>query len=428
MPPPDRPRQRGASLLEALIGVLVVSVGLLATAQWHQRLREASALARQQAEATRHAQRELEDLRAYGSRGTQAGLTSYDAIASASSALPPAAGRTTAYTIDRQVTAWPQPDLKALAVAVHWQDLRNAPRSLLIDSLIAPQSPSLALALGQAPPAGQVSPLFGRHAAIPREAHDLDPTRAVFKPLAEGHEAWLFDRRSGRLLQRCTNLPGTLRPHQITQAHLTDCDGTPALLLAGRVRFDPVAPPALPDPTRADGPVLTLEVEVVSAMAAAAGPASCRGEAVRLVQPRDGQPPRAVALAATPASEALGPWDELGHRHWRYHCTVGLVPATAEAPAHWAGRLRLIPRGWTIGQQAGSQRVCRYSADTDGSGAVDRPAEHPTGHAGVEEALVEQNFLVVDGLQDCPASPAAAVAAGSVPWSSGNPATVPHQP
>ena len=428
--PPPRPRhsQAGASLLEALIGVLLISVGLLATAQWQQRLREAGALARQQAEAARHGQRELEGLRALASQGIQGAAAGSEAMASASETLADLPGANARYTVERQVEPWPGPALKAVSVTVHWQDQRDAARSLRLDSLLAPPTAALALALAQPPRALSLGPVIGRHPGLPREAHGLDPTRVVFKPRADGSEAWVFDRRSGQLLSRCSGIDTALRHHQITPADLDRCEDHVAVLLAGRVRFDPTPPPGLPDPAGADGPVLPLEIEVVPATAAPPGPAICRGEAVRLVQPRDGRPARAVPLGATPASEGLGPWDELGQRHWRYHCVVSLLPATAEAPAHWAGRLRLLPQGWRLGEDAGSHRICRYSADTDGSGAIDRPAEHPAGHARVEDALIEQNFLVIDGRQACPARPAAQQAGGSLPWSSDNPVTVPHPP
>ncbi|MBL8304829.1 MAG: hypothetical protein JNM26_18910, partial [Ideonella sp.] len=46
----------------------------------------------------------------------------------------------------------------------------------------------------------------------------------------------------------------------------------------------------------------------------------------------------------------------------------------------------------------------------------------------VDGALPGQNFLVIAGPLDCPTAVANDTAAGTVPWSQANPATVPHQP
>ena len=48
------------------------------------------------------------------------------------------------------------------------------------------------------------------------------------------------------------------------------------------------------------------------------------------------------------------------------------------------------------------RKVCRYSADQDGSGAVDSNAEHPNEYKDVDRSLMQQNFLIVRGDQSCP--------------------------
>ena len=86
-----------------------------------------------------------------------------------------------------------------------------------------------------------------------------------------------------------------------------------------------------------------------------------------------------------------------------------------------------MPSGWTIGTTAADLRVCRYAADTDGSGAVDANIEHPSSYAAVGTPLANQNFLVIAGTRTCPAGNAVSVrgAAGDV---YSNVATEPHQP
>ena len=429
---PSRPTvgQRGASLLEALIGVMVVAVGMLATAQWQARLRQAADLARQQAGAARVAQQELEVLRGFAQRQTAPDLASYDAVGAATRSLDGAAGGSTRYTVDRQVQAQLGSVMKALTVRVDWPDTRGATRSLQLDGVITGQAPALALALARAPAGRDATPLLGRHVAIPRTAGDLPDGRTVFKPLAGGDEAWLFDRRTGRIVGQCDGVPTGKGSQQLVADDLASCRAADALLTGGRVRF---ALSASPDASAANDSPLPLSVSL--ALASHGHPAAphCVGEAVKtvLIGTSMSGPTRAFSVPAdaTPASQGVATWTELGDRHWQFHCMVPPAPASGnvEAP-HWSGRLQFTPLGWTLGTVVGARRVCRYSADTDASGAIDRPAENPDSPSGVSTALTELNFLVVDGLQDCPSRAAASTAAGTLPWSHANPATVPHQP
>jgi len=86
--------------------------------------------------------------------------------------------------------------------------------------------------------------------------------------------------------------------------------------------------------------------------------------------------------------------------------TAGACGVPDPPAAGWSGRVEIEPLGWRIGTQAGSQRVCRYSADLDGSGAIDRNDEHPARYTAVQGALAQQNYLVIRGDQPCPADSA----------------------
>lgn len=424
--------QRGASLLESLIGVMVVAVGLLATAQWQARLRQAADLARQQAGAARVAQQEFETLRAFAQRGASggAGVADYDAVDTVTRLLDADAGANTRYTVDRQVHAQVGSVMKALTVRVDWPDTRGITRRLQVDGVIAGQAPALALALTRSPAGREAAPLLGRHAAIPRTAADLPDGRTVFKPRSDGDEAWLFDRRSGRIVGRCFGVPTGKASSQLLPEELTDCRTTRELLVSGRVRF---ALSTAPDPSAAQDPPLPLTVALATTSIGHPSTPACIGESVKLVSittaPAGSVRAVTVPIDATPASQGLSTWTDLGDRHWQFHCRVPPAPSGGDADTpHWSGRLQFTPLGWTLGTVAGAHRMCRYSADTDGSGAIDRPAENPDSPSGVAAALVELNFLVVDGLQDCPARVASGAAGGRLPWSHANPVTVPHQP
>lgn len=429
-----RPRgtgQRGTSLLEALLGLAVVAAGMLASAQWQVRMRQGVDYARQQAGAVRIAQAEFEALRAAAAGDPQPGPTGFERIASATRTVDDDAGSgTPPYTIAIQVQPAGATQLKDLRIDVGWSDAASTAHSVRVDGAIAGQGPALALALTRPPAGRSVAPVGGRHAAIPRDAHDLDDSRAVFKPSTAADIAWLFDRRSGRIVARCAGVPAGRSSHQLRSADLTSCSPTAALLLGGRIRF--AATPPAADAARE--PPLPLQVVLQAADGGPAAPAECLGEAVRQVDIGTAQRPHAidVPVGATPASLGYASWVERDDRYWRYHCAV--VPAaqppvgTDPALPSWSGRLQLLPSGWTLGSGPGARRVCRYSADTDASGQIDRNAEHRDAHLAVDDALVEQNLLVVDAAQPCPAAAASAEFGGALPWSDRNPATVAHQP
>ena len=447
MRPIRRRLQRGASLIEALIGFLVLSVGLLASTRWQLQLRHAADLARQQAEALRWAQQEMEQLRAYTHigqfppaatpPGAGSGL-SFESIGAASVDLPAtAAGNNTHYRLVRQLRggAGAGATLKAVTITLDWQDTQGQARQLSLDSIISRQAPGLALRLAEAPSSLGAIPVQARHLAIPAEAADLGDGRSAFRPLSSGDPVWVFDNRSGQVLSQCEGPSLPLGSRQLTASQLSNCRAGAALLLSGRVRFDLRAPPAQPDASTARDPPQPLNLGLVLSSTGHSQAPTCLGEAVRLVDIGPPGQPRVitVASAATPASEGLTGWTELGDLHWRYHCAVPPAPPVQDstgpsARPHWSGQLRFSPDGWTLGTVPGALRLCRYSADTDHSGDIDQAAENPLQQTAVHQALPEQNFLAIDGRQACPASAASAEAAGRRPWSDRNPATVPHQP
>src|SRR5580765_7224250 len=88
-------RQRGITLIEALIGFAVLALGMLAIARVQTHLRLNAELARDRSEAVRLAQEELESLRAFAVLTGPTGTPSFDAIASASRTVDAASGYTT---------------------------------------------------------------------------------------------------------------------------------------------------------------------------------------------------------------------------------------------------------------------------------------------------------------------------------------------
>jgi hypothetical protein len=224
---------------------------------------------------------------------------------------------------------------------------------------------------------------FDRSPRIPLIAKDLGDGRSAFKPTDVGNVAFVQDNRSGQVVARCSGLAATLTTAALTLADLTNCDKTTGLLLSGTVRF-------------AQGSSMPFEVALALS---------------------DGTYPQAP-LCTTSTSSTISAT--------LYHCVV--YPSASGANAgRWSGRTTLVPIGWRVGTTAEDRRVCRFSSDLDGSGAIDRNVEHPAAYAGVDSALAQQNFLVIAGTESCPGSAPTRIA-GDADDVYSDLATVPHQP
>ena len=355
---PHRSRaQRGVGLIEALLAFLVLSLGMLAMTRVQSDLRAHAELARQRTEAVRIAQQDIETLRAYSVLTASAGTRSYEQIAPASVTVDSIAP--TRYELARQVAAAADGQAASVAVTVQWNDRRGEPQRTTLSSVIGRSAPSLAAALLSAPHGAPMVGAFDRSPRIPLTAKDLGDGRSAFKPANAGSVAIVQDNYSGRVVARCSGLASALATSALTLADLANCDTMAGLLLSGTVRF-------------AQGTLLPFE----------------------------------IALALSDGTYARGPLCttmpiDAGDRRAVYHCVI--YPSVSDASAgQWSGSTTLVPIGWRIGVTPQDQRVCRYSSDLDGSGAIDRNVEHPAAYSNVDSALAQQNFLVAAGPDSCP--------------------------
>ncbi|MBW8831390.1 MAG: hypothetical protein JF606_18595 [Burkholderiales bacterium] len=372
--------QRGISLVEALIAFLVLSLGTLGMSKLQSHLRLHSDIARQRSEAVRIAQEDMESLRSFTSTTTEMNEHSYGDISSASATIAPSRERSgnTSFHVERSISEGN--GFRTASVSVNWPDRLGHRQHVILESVIAGTPPRLSGALTLVQHLKPMRPVWDRSPAIPAQARNLGNGSSAFKPSETGTLAFVFDNASGLVTSRCDQVAATVRNSELDTAKLVDCTPMRGMLLSGIVRVSLDVPPDAAHP--ADAALLfDMNLTITGA----------------------GKPemPICVTDAAT--------------RVVAYHCVI------APVAGRWSGRSSLVPRGWTLGTAATDRKVCRYSADQDGSGAIDSNAEHPNEYKDVDRSLMQQNFLIVRGNQPCPvASKGEAVFADLT--------TVQHQP
>ncbi|WP_298236280.1 prepilin-type N-terminal cleavage/methylation domain-containing protein [uncultured Azohydromonas sp.] len=127
-------RQRGITLVEALIASVVMGAGLLALLQAHLRFHAPAEQARQRAQALQLAQRDLESLRGTGEPAQEADAT--DGV----------------FTLQRRVRDLAG-GLQAVRLEVAWSDRGGQAHALALHALVAAPDPSFSGALALAEPA-----------------------------------------------------------------------------------------------------------------------------------------------------------------------------------------------------------------------------------------------------------------------------------
>ena len=243
--------------------------------------------------------------------------------------------------------------VRDVSITVNWPGPGGEAHRLQLGTREPGASPVYDAVLGLAPQDIAIARPLARATGIPFDSVAIAPGQSLWQPGAPGSPAWVFDDADGTIVSRCIGTAGA-------------CDAADGSALSGHLRFSASAPP---DPSTAGDALLPLD----------------------LVLALDGTPPRRIGCATQSVVAADA-------RFVRYGCVVPDPP-----PAGWSGRVEIEPLGWRVGTQAGSQRVCRYSADLDGSGAIDRNDEHPAHYTAVQGALAQQNYLVIRGDQPCPA-------------------------
>ncbi|UUX94605.1 prepilin-type N-terminal cleavage/methylation domain-containing protein [Aquabacterium sp. J223] len=387
---PHARRQRGVSLVEAMVAFVVAGFGMLALVGVQSTLRSNADIAKQRTEALRLGEQYLEGLRAFPDLARYAQLEAEPAPA------PVTVGNAT-YTIAKAVQARtaPDPERLEITVTVSWQDRlspANETSSVVLSSVIAGIDPALSGWLAAPPVPSAWHRPHGRHPSIPLQAVELGGGRSGFVPPGADGIAWVFQNGTGRV-SVCAVAPGTLTVG-LTAGGLTSCTPQNGYLVSGHVRFATgTAAVTAAEAENPTSPALDLAVILTATLGSSPG---CYDDA-----------PIGPTLATSVA----------------YYCLV----YGAGDSGRWSGRVDVLPTetaGWTTTPGAdNSHKVCRYSADYDGNTSIGND-EHPASYADVAASLVNQNFLVIRAVNACPTDVAPNPAAGDFVNSN----TVQHAP
>ncbi len=433
---PARCRRLGVSLIEALVALAVMAFGMLSLVGVQATLRLNGDLAKQRTEATRIATEDIEGLRLFTALNPVNGQpgVSWDEIASriVASYVPPGNIGNTSYQVVRTVNTVAGTLRKVVSVQVNWIDRTGVAQSVTVDTVIAGIDPVLSgvLASKRSSVNNQVG---GRNATIPVEAVNFGDSdgRSAFKPFDRGSLVWLFNNVTGEVVGRCPGI--TTAQAALVVADVTGCPVIAARLLGGLVFFDLRLTPS-PLPASASEMPAGPQMLPLSTTTPVMFPASAFSPV--------NQGASAECVSNTPPSAAAATQPNAHGYAITYYCLV--YPATASG---WGGKLdvvlaRTYPNpnldplpGITT---TNDYKVCRYTTDsTNFTTNPDHPRSYcvekssplpslqlPCNGRRVTENLVNQNFLVIAAVQNCPTDVAADPASGNYINSN----TLPHQP
>ncbi|SDZ91920.1 hypothetical protein [Acidovorax soli] len=242
-------QQRGIALIEAMVALLIVSLGALGLIGMHLFLNRNADVAKQRSEAAKLAQGEMENMRVY-----RTATPSSDALFWTNVIKTDATGAeiktgtasspytsNTAYTLQRSVPASAPTagNYRDVQVKVTWPDRSGENQALVFRSIMNGVDPATAVSLSLVPNGSNVRDTLGRNVSIPIPSKNLGDGTSVFKPKSGDDTAIVFDNTTGLIKKTC-RITKTIQSAQITLADLTDCTNKIAYLLSGFIRFKSV--------------------------------------------------------------------------------------------------------------------------------------------------------------------------------------------
>jgi Tfp pilus assembly protein PilV len=412
-------RDKGVTLIEALVALMVMSFGMVALVGLMSNLRRSGDLGKQRSEAMRLAQAELATLRSFSliqkPAAASAPISDYetDIVTVDAKAETPDDSNTT-YQVKRWAGSFiensTEPQARTVQVVVDWKDRatessRNDDvQQVVLSTVVARVDPAFAAVVSFTPPPGGIRQPADRHPAIPTAAKDLRDKTSVYRPSSLASTVWVFNNLTGVITGVCSIEAGT-PVSALTAADVEACkNNTVGYLLSGTIRFsnaDPV------NPTVPEAAAIPLDVAIVASSYLEAR----IGTDGRPVKDSAGNVIMDTVMATPPTYQCFN--NSLSgspgtQAFVNYDCIVYPDSGTRRT---WSGKVILT--GFDTGTTADDHRVCRYSADYNGNGSVYVTNttfldnyEHPAVYVKVTGSLARQNFLVVRGDRACPSAPA----------------------
>ena len=333
--------QRGFTLIESLIALLVVGAGMLLLSVTQMKLVQNADLARQRGEATRLAAEKIESSRAYTSI-TGTGVTAWNGLAAGSDTSTSNTAYTRSWTVDGDIS---QP-MRQLNVAVSWTDRAGVAQSVSLSSVISRTDPADVGSLAFPLPANTtLKRPKNRNLNIPVPARDLGNGESVVQ-LANNF-AVVFSNESGYVVKTCSFEVSTL-------TDLAGCTTTSAYIVAGYISLDG---------TTTFPASLGMNTSLVTGSTA-------------------------VSCSVSNAVDQTTNTSISGYKY--YLCVVSV----ASVGAPWSGRFQLS------GMATGTDyRVCRFQYPAAAGVSTNQRNVQP--YSNVVESLDQQNYIITTG-SSCP--------------------------
>lgn len=387
--------ERGSSLVEALVALVILGFGLLAIGKFQITLAEAIGSGRDRIEATFLAQDEMDRLRSFDLLDTPTGTPTtsfgYDEVLTASSTVLSNSNYVAAFNRGVRVSANPvnltwsgttvTPDLKLVLVDLSWTDKRGNTRSLTLPSLIAKHDPSdaawlIACQTDDSIRCGTkdvIKTPYNRSLRIPYPAKDLDGSKSVFAPPGSPTGRLIFDNDTGTIETICTDT-GTDTTisddviDDITNGTYNSCTTVNGYLISGFIGGESTG--------NRKHSLSAAEIQSISmSMTITTGD------------------PSVTCYDSSLTNTALDADNMIS-----FACIVipldhDSSPLTSKI---WSGTLNIaIPN---VAFQSGNNglKVCRFSFDSNGDNTISNE-EHPATYTQVKSSLENQNFIIIAG-------------------------------
>ena len=383
--------QRGVSLIEALLALVVMALGMLAVVGVQTTLRSNADVSRQRNEAVRVAMINIEEARSFASIEGNAGRTYMDITSFGVPQTFTSDRSNTTFNLERVVVVVDSPALRALTVSVDWMDRNDERQMISVPLIVARNPPELVGSLAVGPSGMPARQPLSRNVGIPASAIPQSDGTSTFTPPGQlGGGAtwtWVFNNTTGLVTQRCSLQNGN-----------TTCTAIKAQLLTGFVRL--LLPPTYPsNPSGLSGTQVMEPNSTVSELAGVLNPGQDLMASVAYTTSSFPTNRNETCFFGTTVVETNAPVE--------YFCLVQLFETPAVPLPTWTGRLVFGPTPAVVASTSTSietnkVRICRYF-DLAGSG----------GYSAINRPLSNQNYVIIragDGSASygCPATVTAA--------------------